>query len=233
MVNETNTVRVSAVSEEDTLFDDFSVHRYVSEKLLRDVPDGSLFVIPDVVVYGDCYAGTNPNIPHMTWGPTLDVEAVRDWGDAINAVGTTLVALSPFRRLLDTLTQELDISNKNMRDGNLSGFFQTVANRQGIESIYLLRDRDRVRAFLQRNPELVEPLVEARSRCRDLFGDATCTLSVFVDPGEESPEELVVSILVDDASKRVFENLDKIDSDWWVHQNDVVRDKLVIRAQFL
>ncbi len=232
-MNETNTVRVSTVNEEDTLFGDFSVRRYVSEKLLRSIPEGSLFVIPDDAAFGQHYPGTNPNISHMTCGQTWDVEVVRDLGNVINAGGTTLVAFSSFRRLFETLTQELVLQHRNARGGGLSDLTQTVAARQEIESLYLFRDRDRVRAFLRRNPELVEPLVEARSRCRDLFGDATCTLSVFVDPGEESPEELLVSILVDDASKHVFENLDIIDSDWWVHQNDTVRDKLVIRAQFL
>jgi hypothetical protein len=232
-MSETSTFEASLINEHYTQSEDISVRRYVSHKLLEKVAEGSYFVVPKGFDLHFYPPGITREVPHVTWGAIDNFDFVQELGEVVDDFGTIHVAFSCFRNLIETLTLQLDLHQEYINDPVFSQLSPAVVDYQVIDSSYLVRDRDRVFAFVDRNPELVEPLLEARSRCSEYFPGAQCALGVFMDPGEESPEELVISIMIDDESDGVIEKLDEIDSNWWINQSEEVRSKLVIRAELV
>ncbi len=103
-----------------------------------------------------------------------------------------------------------------------------------IEKDFLFRQPEKVQAFLQDHPQLIEIVLEAALHIERHFGlDTQVELAVSVDPEIEDMEELFAyvctSLPVDEALAR----LDRLDEEWFLDQLERVDDLFNIDLRFV
>jgi len=106
------------------------------------------------------------------------------------------------------------------------------AFHSNIENLYLFRDANEVRSFLEENPFLIPLLQEAHIHIKEYFPDSDVVLEVVTDPEIMGEKELVASIVVEQNVEEACETLDRLDEEWWLDTLDTAQGQLHIGLEF-
>ena len=100
-----------------------------------------------------------------------------------------------------------------------------------IEKLYLFRDANDVKSFLEENPFLISLLQEAYIHIREYFPHSDVVLEVVTDPEIMGEKDLVAFIVVEQTAEEASQALDRLDEEWWMEALDRAQDKLHITLE--
>ena len=115
-----------------------------------------------------------------------------------------------------------------------TGSATTVVSKtelDSLETVYALRNRDAVRAFIELHPRLMPVLQHAPREIHKCFPDARFSLELSVDPEEPDFVELVVWIATRYDPAAAVERLLQLNRDWWLSAMRQVENKLAINVE--
>jgi hypothetical protein len=101
-----------------------------------------------------------------------------------------------------------------------------------IENLYILRDANEVRGFLEENPFLIPLLQEAHIHIKKLFPNSDVVLEVVTDPEIAGEKDLVAFIVVGENVEDASEMLDRLDEEWWLDALDRAQGQFHITLEF-
>ncbi|MBX3276440.1 MAG: hypothetical protein KF868_00420 [Acidobacteria bacterium] len=114
-----------------------------------------------------------------------------------------------------------------------SSSFPNPALIERLSLDYQFRDYSQVREFLQKNPFLVNVLLEAFSEIRSHFGGSTqIALEVVTDP-EDGDQQLFAYILTPLAARDALALRDRLDEEWWFLALECTDGQLIIDLEFI
>jgi hypothetical protein len=103
-----------------------------------------------------------------------------------------------------------------------------------IEPFYQLRERERVRAFLQDHKNLLPLLLEAPSVIEQIFGRTSqLTLEVRSDPEDEVCAELFIYVQTPCAPKDAWAKLKQLIDDWLIYQAQISEGLLGVNLEYV
>lgn len=97
-----------------------------------------------------------------------------------------------------------------------------------LERMFVLADRNAVRAFLAHRPFLVPLLFDSHSEIAKIFPGAPLRLAVVVDPEDENDRHLTLSIVASFQPDVAIKKLQVLDDSWWLDAIDRARCALSI-----
>lgn len=136
------------------------------------------------------------------------------------------------------LAREIAKSLQNLLDCTYqditSSFYSALdLDLRVLEQHYIFRNRPDVINFAVDNSFLLQPLHEACEQIRNYFGEsAQAVLEVVTDPEFAEDQELVIFIRTNLSPDEAFENLERMDDEWWLDVPVNVRKKLCINVEF-
>lgn len=89
-----------------------------------------------------------------------------------------------------------------------------VKQGTNIKSLYSLINEEAIVEFLLQNPDLMEYLLEAPAKIREIFGDVKLELELHTDP-EENWDELFIIIVTSASPKEAIEMERRLLKEWF------------------
>jgi len=103
-----------------------------------------------------------------------------------------------------------------------------------IEKNFELKNKEKVKSFLQKNQFLLSLVLEAEKKIKNIFGaDARLRLEVVEDPESVDEEELFAVVRTTRSEADASERLHRLDEEWWLEASRQTRCKLNIDVQLV